>query len=286
LKTHAALEFTVGATDLLLAALDDFSPTAVEERDDGVRVFFNSSRDRDAARSAVATRFPADPVDVPDDDWARRSQDNLGPVTIGRITIVPRLQSEISDAEINLKSEICDLKSPLSLVIPPSMGFGTGHHATTRLCLEALQALDLRGARVLDVGTGSGILAIAAAALGASVALGIDPDEDAIAAALDNLAHNPAVRGVTFEVADLASMTPAASRVLGGAADVVTANLTGALHVRSVRPLTAAARPGGILILSGIQAHERDEVLRAFGQPAVIRERTEDEWVCLVVKRA
>jgi len=273
LKTYAALEFPIDATDLLLAALDDFSPTAVEELGERVRVFFSSSRDRDAAHSALASHFPAAALDVPDEDWARRSQEDLEPIAIGRITIHPRPPTE-------------PRATPLSLVIPPSMGFGTGHHATTRLCIEALQAVDLRGARVLDVGTGSGILAIAAAALGASVALGIDPDEDAIAAALDNLARNPAVQGVTFEVADIASMTPAASRVLGGAADVVTANLTGALHVRSVQPLTAAARPGGVLILSGIQAHERDEVLRAFGQPAVVRERTEDEWVCLVVKRA
>jgi ribosomal protein L11 methyltransferase len=280
LKTYPALELRTGATDLILAAVDDFSPSAVEEREEGLRVFFNSSRDRDAARAALAPRFPADAIDVPDEDWARRSQESLRPITIGRLTIHPR-----PHPPIQTESEICNLKSEIPLVIAPSMGFGTGHHATTRMCLEALQSIDLAGARVLDVGAGSGILAVAAAALGAAQALGVDTDEDAIQAARENLARNPGVQGVTFEVADLASMARLVERRLG-AADVVAANLTGALHVRSAAPLLAAARPGGILILSGLQISERDDVRKAFAAAAVVRERTEDEWVCFVMKRA
>jgi ribosomal protein L11 methyltransferase len=159
------------------------------------------------------------------------------------------------------------------------MGFGTGHHATTRLCLEALQELDLGSKTVLDVGTGSGILAITAARLGAASAFGIDIDPDAVQSARENLACNSAARGVCFEVADVGSL-PLQER------DVVTANLTGALLVRSAPLLLAATKGGGSLVLSGLLAHERDEVVAAFGPASVAWERQEDEWVGLVVKKA
>jgi ribosomal protein L11 methyltransferase len=150
---------------------------------------------------------------------------------------------------------------------------------TTRLCLAALQTIDLGGRTVLDVGTGSGVLAIAAVRLGAAHALGIDHDADAIQSARENLDLNPEARNVRFETMDLANhaLTPA---------DVVTANLTGALLVKSAPALLAAVRPGGVLILSGIQSHEAIQVRQAFEGADVCRERDEDGWVGLVVKKS
>jgi ribosomal protein L11 methyltransferase len=158
------------------------------------------------------------------------------------------------------------------------MGFGTGHHVTTRLCLEALQAIDLRDRTVLDVGTGSGILAIAADRLGAARAVGIDTDADAIQSARENLALNPDAAHVAFEVADLtASALPDA--------DIVVANLTGALLVRSAPRLAAAVHEQGMLIVSGLLAHERDEVVAALSGLSLIWEREDEGWVGLAVKK-
>ncbi len=273
LNTYPALDVR-GQFDLVIAMADDFRATAVEERGDIIRVFFGITADRDGARAAIEPHFPVAPIDVPDEDWARRSQEGLQPVTIGRLTIVPDPQSSNSDVQ-----------SAVRVVIRPSMGFGTGHHASTRLCLEALLALDVTGKRVLDVGTGSGVLAIVASRLGASRALGIDSDEDAIRAARENLAYNSEATNLSFAVADVSTMQGAVQRLLGQA-DIVTANLTGALLVRSAGCLLGATACDGVLVISGVQIPERDQVVAAFAPSQVISERGADEWVALVMKRA
>jgi ribosomal protein L11 methyltransferase len=269
LKTYPAVDVQSAANDLVLALADEFGPTAVEERGDSLRIFFSTTGARDDALRALAPTMVVSAVDVPDEDWARRSQEGLRPVTVGRITIVP--------AESRIPSPESQIPAPLTIVVAPSMGFGTGHHATTRLCLAALQEIDLTNAFVIDVGTGSGVLAIAAERLGAACALGIDFDPDAIQSARENLDLNREVGRVAFEVADLAT------RELP-LANVVTANLTGALLVRSAATLLGAVRPGGTLILSGILAHERDEVVTAFASAKVVWERDEDGWVGLILR--
>ena len=206
------------------------------------------------------------PVDVDDEDWARRSQENLKPISVGRITVLPSPGPRVPSRE------------SIAIVIPPSMGFGTGHHATTRLCLAALQSIDLHGTFVLDVGTGSGLLAIAAAKLGATRALGIDDDPDAIQAAKENLEFN-GVTNVEFTVGDL---------MKDGlpAADVVVANLTGALVVRAAGRLVRAVRPGGALIVSGVLAAEGAEVRQAFANQSFVADVQEDEWLAFTIRSA
>ena len=278
MKSYPAIDVRTGDADLLLAIVDDHSPTAVEERDDMVRVFFSATSDRDAARRALVDRFAVTAIDVPDEDWARRSQENLKPITVGRITVAPPWAAVSAQLSALSAKPPASSSQPLRIVILPSMGFGTGHHVTTRLCLAALQTIDLKGRSVLDVGTGSGVLAIAADLLGAASALGIDNDPDAIQSARESLELNPDARHVTFETSDLAA------RALP-AADVVTANLTGALLIRSATALLTAVRPRGTLILSGIQSGEGDEVRRAFGEGEISWEREEDGWVGLAVKK-
>jgi ribosomal protein L11 methyltransferase len=265
-KTYAALEIRTADTDRLFAAIDDLAPTAIEECDDAVRVFFSTTAARDQAQLALARDFAVAPIEVPDEDWARRSQENLQPVTVGRLTIVP------SPQPLALSPD------SIAIVIAPSMGFGTGHHATTRLCLAALQTLDLSNSFVLDAGTGSGVLAIAAARLGAGRALGIDHDTDAVQSALENLEFNPDARGVEFVVDDLRTMALPP-------ADVVTANLTGVLLVASAPSLLNTLRTGGTLIASGLLSHERDEVVQALEGTKIVWEREEDGWVGLAMKK-
>ena len=88
-KNWPALDASSDQSELLLAAVDDFCPTAVEERDSGLRVFFATPDARDAAVASLRRQFSVCAVDVDDEDWARRSQENLTLISVGRITIVP-----------------------------------------------------------------------------------------------------------------------------------------------------------------------------------------------------
>jgi ribosomal protein L11 methyltransferase len=155
------------------------------------------------------------------------------------------------------------------------MGFGTGHHATTRLMLAALQQVPIGGRHVLDVGCGSGILALAAVRLGAESALGVDIDADAVANAVENLELNQLGDRVRFEESDF--------RTREDAADVVVANLTGALLVRSASHLAHVVNRGGRLIISGFTEHETESVLASFDSAlGLVSTHQEDEWMCAV----
>lgn len=270
---YPALDVIGADLDRVLAIVDDYSPTAVEEHDGSFTIYFTSPDERDDARSALVRELPDarhSPREVDDEDWAKRSQAGLPAVTVGRLTVSPPWLVHATAATV----------SPLTVAIAPSMGFGTGHHATTRLCLRALQTMDLSHRTMLDVGTGSGVLALAARLLGAGEATGFDSDVDAVRSARENLAMNPSIDHVRFEFADLATVPSAR-------ADVVTANLTGTLLVRHANRLLTMVVPGGTLIVSGLMADERAAVVEAFagaGGPAaafVNWTDEEDGWVGL-----
>jgi ribosomal protein L11 methyltransferase len=277
LKTWPAIDVEPGAQiDLLLAEVDDFHPTAIEEVENRLRIFFTAPADRDRAAHALQEKFHASPVNVGDDDWARRSQENLTPITVGRIVVAPPWHHPATDHQ----PEAASHEPLITLVIAPSMGFGTGHHATTRLCLAALQQIDVAAAEVLDFGTGSGVLAMAAVHLGAAHALGVDDDPDAIQSAVESLALNPDLPAgrIVFVVGDLMTMEVPA-------ADVVTANLTGGLLIRASGRLRQAVKPGGLLIMSGLETTERDQVWRAFDGFEQLSEAEEAGWSTITARR-
>ncbi len=252
--------------DFLYAELDNFEPVAIHEHDagDGWRVFFRTRAQRDAACDALRAEFhnallDLSPIDVPDDDWARRSQADLKAVRVGRIIVAPPW-----DVPPERRAPSADTL----VVIEPSMGFGTGHHATTRLCLELLQELELAGRRVIDVGTGSGVLAIAAAKLGAASVLAVDNDPDALLNARENVARNGAA--VDVREGDVAALDVPA-------ADVVLANLTAAVLERSAKALAGLAVREGTIIVSGFAPDDLAAVSSAL-RCAVVRDVREGEW--------
>ena len=259
-------------TPLIDALLDDFDPFAIEDLDaQGRRVHFFSNGPRDDAARALSRRFGAAgvtvrPVDVADGDWAARSQASLRAVRVGDIVVAPPW-----DVPAAATAET-------RVVIRPSMGFGTGHHASTRLCLRALQALPLQGRRVLDLGTGSGVLAIAAALRGAGPVLAVDIDGDAVDTARANVALNHVEHVVQVRRADVRA---------GGLprAPVVFANIHAALVCGDAGLLARRVSPGGTLVIGGVTDAGEDGVCRAlapYGGPST--RYAEDEWLTLTLR--
>jgi ribosomal protein L11 methyltransferase len=166
----------------------------------------------------------------------------------------------------------------LEIRLDPGMAFGTGLHPTTRLCLAALAGLVTPGATVLDVGTGSGILAIASARLGAGAVVGLDLDARAVAIAGENARRNDVA--VELHAGPLASLRP-------GRFDVVVANILAGTLSELAPELWARTLPGGTLVASGVLAEQAKAVDAAFQGAgfAPARVQASGDWVALVARR-
>jgi ribosomal protein L11 methyltransferase len=200
---------------------------------------------------------------VDDKDWLESWKAEFVPIHIGAFVVRPTWSEPTGDA--------------VELVLDPGMAFGTGLHPTTQQCLEALSTLPLEGKSVLDVGTGSGILAIAAAKRGASPVVAVDTDTLAVDAARENAVGN----GVAIPVG------------VGSAADVpgrfevVIANIVAPVLQRIAPHLAARLASGGTLLLAGINAPAEAATREAFSHVRLeVLDRNErDDWVALALRR-
>lgn len=172
----------------------------------------------------------------------------------------------------------------IDLVIDPKQAFGTGHHATTHLMAERLESAIRGGERVLDVGTGSGILAMIALRLGAASALGIDSDPVAIACAREGATVNGFGSELELRVASLGE----ARGPDRGGADLILANLDAQTFLSAGRDLLGWLKPGGRLLISGVLEDDREEIARVFGQAGGVLQavHVRDGWLALEILTA
>ncbi len=159
----------------------------------------------------------------------------------------------------------------------PGMAFGTGHHATTSLCMNFIRSIvEKKPGKVLDVGTGTGILAMAAALFGAHDVLAIDNDPEAVSAAFENVSQNNLQQKIAVEITPLEE--------LQGAYSLVVANIIHDVLVLMVRDLTRLTAKGGALVLSGIlQGEQADNIIREYEQAGFVCADREEkgEWAAL-----
>jgi ribosomal protein L11 methyltransferase len=227
--------------------------------------WFSDREAAEAARAAVGGAV----AEVPDEDWGEGWKKDFRPLDVGRVRVRPSWIEEPPPA------------GAVEVVIDPGMAFGTGSHPTTSLCLAALSDLlpTRRGAAVLDVGTGSGLLAIAARKLGAGRVAANDEDPVAVQVARENAERNGAALELTVDPLDR----------IPGTFDVVVANILANVLVALAPDLAAKVAPGGVLLLSGILGPQEDEVRRAHLAQGLVPvaggDRRDGEWSLLALRR-
>jgi ribosomal protein L11 methyltransferase len=241
---------------------------AVEERPDGTLVAFAPDEESAVALmdelgreldSAVETQ--RHPLEVT--DWSTRWREGLGPRRVGRLTVVPSWLPKAAE------------RDPLTIVLDPETAFGSGEHGSTRVALALLGHLVQSGDHVLDLGSGSGILTIAAIKLGAASALGIEIDSEANEVATRNAERNGVADRVEFLEGDAGALAP-----LLGPADVLLSNILRSTNTLLLPAIVQALRPGGVAIFSGMEQSEAPEFRRCLDDAgfALFQETMDSGW--------
>ena len=205
---------------------------------------------------------------VEQEDWQNGWRKYYHPMEIGRhLAVVPSWQEYETDR--------------VKLILDPGLAFGTGGHETTSLCLEALDQLVRGGERVLDIGTGSGILAIAALKLGAAQAESVDIDPVAVRTAGENAALNGVADRLTVLVGDLSDKA-------SGQYQIITANIVANAIMALAPAVPGLMAEGGVFIASGIIDTRKEEVIAALQAAGLKVQEVKEKrgWECIVCTKA
>ena len=221
-----------------------------------------------ARMEAAGIPYTSETEGVEQEDWQNGWRTYYHPMDVGqRLAVVPSWQ----DYET----------SRVKLILDPGLAFGTGGHETTNLCLEVLDERVRGGERVLDIGTGSGILAIAALTRGAAVAEGVDIDPVAVRTAGENAALNGVADKLTVLVGDLSDKA-------SGKYDIITANIVANAIMALAPAVPGLMADDAVFIASGIIDSRKDEVIAALEAAglAVLEVKEKRGWECIVCKKA
>lgn len=261
-------QITEDTSDLLVALLADLGCTGFEQRSDTLIAFAGDAVVSADAVRRIASQFgvPVESRTVADQNWNHVWESNFEPVVIDGFC---RIRAHFHPADTNILHDI---------LITPKMSFGTGHHATTHMMIAQMQNIDMQNKAVLDFGTGTGVLAILAAKLGAAPVVAIDNDPWSISNATENFLTNGT------GTIDVVQSNHAGGQKLF---DVILANITKNVIVENMALFAAGLRRPGQLLISGLLQADHDEVAEAAGAFGFEIERMMERsgWISLLLRR-
>lgn len=265
-------ESVLSPEDYILALLSEEDFYAFETAGDVLEAFTFSERAAQEGKKlledALGRRCQAEVYFIPERNWNEIWEQSYQPAVLHEGALYVRAPHHPPASD-----------GVLEIIIKPAMGFGTGHHPTTALMAEALMQEHLEGTTVLDVGCGSGILAILAARRGAKHVMAVDNDP----AALENARENILLNGITSETIALSSDI----RTVSGVYDIIMANINRNILRDLSGEITRLSRPGSQLFLSGFFREDEDFLVRHYGPMGWVKRffRTQDGWSLLALKR-
>jgi ribosomal protein L11 methyltransferase len=277
--------------DVCIARLEALGFDGFWTEADALRAYVPAPRWTDGQREEVAQVLHAldlpasvETRTLPDQDWNAAWEETIEPVRAGRFVVAPTWAAlDDADGPRRASDDASDEaragEAPIVIRIDPKMSFGTGYHESTRLALRLLPACRPDGASVLDAGTGTGILAIAAARLGADRVLAFDTDRWAEANARENVAANDAAAAITVRRGTL-DVVPESGF------EVICANINRATLLDLMPRFADKLAPAGHLLLSGLLQSDRDALLEAGSAHGLtpVEEATENEWWATVLQ--
>jgi ribosomal protein L11 methyltransferase len=267
MHTRVTFEIAEGdERDVLVATLAEAGYEGFEETDTALHAYIPAADfDKDVLET-LSGGMPYVLEDIAQRNWNAEWEAGIEPVVVAGFCTVRAHFHEVATG------------TPYEVIITPKMSFGTGHHATTRLVIGAMREVDFVGKRVLDFGTGTGVLAILAAKLGATALLGIDIDEWAVDNAIENAGRNDCANidmrlGVLDDV--------------NGEYDVILANINRHILLAGMPRMHELLCPGGVLIMSGLLTDDAPIVVSNAQQAGFTGEQitTENGWIAIRMTR-
>lgn len=270
-------DFSDVTTDGMYGALLDESLLNADKTKASVSVYIPETKSVaeavafiEAQLSASGTEYSLETIGCREEDWSESWKKYYHPIKVGKIVVVPAWEDYTpADGEI-------------IVTMDPGMAFGTGTHETTRLVISMLEKYVHDGDRMLDVGCGSGILAICAKKLGARECAAYDIDPTAVKVARENIAAS-GVENVTCDVSDLLRGVD----LSGGKYNIVAANIVADIIIRMMPDIAKYMAEGATLIASGIICPRREEVEACMAENGfeVFDELVENDWCALAVRK-